>query len=315
MALVFIAAAIGKLLDLEGSRQALRDFGLRESFVGPGAWLLPAAELAVAGLLLTQPLARIGAAGALLLLAAFVVAIGNALRRGQEPDCHCFGQLHSEPAGRGTIVRNVLLAVPAVLVLAGGSGDLLGGGGASGAALIAGGAIVAALAVATFILFRENRELRAGAPRSHGAPALPLGTPAPELSLRDERGASLGVANVLAPDRPTALVFVSPGCGPCNLMLPHLSRWQETLAEQLRLVVISTTSEDTPMSPEPGADVPALLYDVDAQALELYRMRATPTAMLVDRNARIASSPVSGIETIEALLRTALRRNDALANA
>src|SRR4029077_1482291 len=33
------------------------------------------------------------------------------------PDCHCFGALHSEPAGAKTLVRNVILAAIAAFVV------------------------------------------------------------------------------------------------------------------------------------------------------------------------------------------------------
>ncbi|MGH7606652.1 MAG: MauE/DoxX family redox-associated membrane protein, partial [Gemmatimonadales bacterium] len=117
LALVFIAAGVGKLLDPVGSRRALRDFGVPRGWAGPGAWLLPIAELAAAAALLTQALARVGAVASLLLLAAFALGVANALRQGRAPDCHCFGQLHSAPAGRGTLVRNLALGVPAALVV------------------------------------------------------------------------------------------------------------------------------------------------------------------------------------------------------
>jgi peroxiredoxin len=38
--------------------------------------------------------------------------------RGRKPDCHCFGQLHSEPVGRQTLIRNAVLAAVAGLVVA-----------------------------------------------------------------------------------------------------------------------------------------------------------------------------------------------------
>ena len=38
------------------------------------------------------------AAAALVLLAAFSLAVGRLLRRGERADCHCFGALHSTPA-------------------------------------------------------------------------------------------------------------------------------------------------------------------------------------------------------------------------
>ena len=84
---------------------------------------LPLAELAVAVLLLPEATAWWGALGALALLLLFCLAIGVNLARGRQPDCHCFGQLHSEPAGPSTLLRNGALAAVALLVVVAGVDD------------------------------------------------------------------------------------------------------------------------------------------------------------------------------------------------
>src|SRR5438552_6717067 len=99
LAAVFATAGVGKLRDLEGSREAMRDFGVSERIASPAGLLLPLGELAAAVLLVLRPTAQVGAALALVLLLAFVAGIANALRHGVTPDCHCFGQIHSAPAG------------------------------------------------------------------------------------------------------------------------------------------------------------------------------------------------------------------------
>src|ERR671933_3073293 len=66
----------------------------------------------VAAALIPTSTAWWGAIGALALLLLFVAGIGINLARGHKPDCHCFGQLHSSPAGWKTLGRNgVLVAV------------------------------------------------------------------------------------------------------------------------------------------------------------------------------------------------------------
>src|SRR5579859_7374253 len=122
LAAVFITAGVGKLLDLEGSRQAMRDFGVPGQLAKSAGVLLPIAELATALALVFRPSAQWGAVAALVLLVAFLGGIANALRHGVAPDCHCFGQLHSEPAGRSTLIRNGVLGAIAALVVIAGSG-------------------------------------------------------------------------------------------------------------------------------------------------------------------------------------------------
>jgi uncharacterized membrane protein YphA (DoxX/SURF4 family) len=117
LALVFAVAGVAKLVDRTGSRQAIIDFGLPRALASPLGILLPLCELAVAAALIPPPTAWWGAIGALALLLVFVVGIGANLARGRKPDCHCFGQLHSAPAGPKTLARNAALAAVAALVV------------------------------------------------------------------------------------------------------------------------------------------------------------------------------------------------------
>src|SRR5215203_5523354 len=114
---VFVVAGISKLTDREGSRQAMSDFGLPAALAAPFGLLLPLAELAVAVALVPAATAWWGAVGALALLLLFVAGIGVNLARGRKPDCHCFGQLHSAPAGPITLTRNGVLAAVAAFVV------------------------------------------------------------------------------------------------------------------------------------------------------------------------------------------------------
>ena len=123
---LFGVAGGAKLADRDGTRVALEEFGLKR-FLSPAALLLPLAELSVAALLLPAVTAGWGGVLALALLSVFSIAIAGALRRGETPDCHCFGQLRSAPTGRVTLVRNAVLAALAAVVVGAGWGD----GGAS----------------------------------------------------------------------------------------------------------------------------------------------------------------------------------------
>ncbi len=99
LALVFFIAGAAKVADSAGSRQALLDFGVPAWLASPLGRLLPLAELAVAVALIPAATAWWGALGALSVILAFVAGIGLNLARGKKPECRCFGQLHSAPAG------------------------------------------------------------------------------------------------------------------------------------------------------------------------------------------------------------------------
>jgi thiol-disulfide isomerase/thioredoxin len=125
LASVFIVAGLAKLADRKGSRQVLVDFRFPTALASPLGILLPLAELTVAVTLLPTATAWWGALGALALLLLFIAGIGLNLARGRKPDCHCFGQLHSGPAGWKTLARNgVLAAVAGFLIWQGWKGDI-----------------------------------------------------------------------------------------------------------------------------------------------------------------------------------------------
>ena len=108
--IVFATAGFAKLSDPTGSRKAIIGFGAPTWLATPLGVLLPLVELTVAAILVPVGSAWLGAVGALSLLLAFIIGISINLARGRTPDCHCFGQLHSAPAGWSTLARNAVLA-------------------------------------------------------------------------------------------------------------------------------------------------------------------------------------------------------------
>ena len=111
LSFVFLLAGATKLADPVGFRKSWRDFGLPKALAPLAVLALPVAELAVAVALIPAMLAWYGAWGALALLSAFLAAVAMAMVRGRKPDCRCFGQLHSAPVGRSTLIRDGILAV------------------------------------------------------------------------------------------------------------------------------------------------------------------------------------------------------------
>lgn len=312
LAVVFIVAAIGKLLDLDGSRRALAEFGVPVRATRLAGALLPVAELAVAISLLFVPTARWGALGALLLLLVFSAGVARAMSRGEAPDCHCFGQIHSEPAGRSTLIRNVVLAAAAVLVVVAGPGPSVDGalGRLHGAqiALVATSVLAAVLAVAVAQLWADRRRLRAAlnaAQATEAPPGLPRGTPAPDFELAAVRGTAGSLNELSQPTRPTVLVFVSTGCGPCLTLLPSLAHWQDALSGSVTVATIFDGGlEEVERLSDEHALSPVLAQD-ERETFELYALRATPSAVLIGGDRAIAGAPAEGVTAIEALVRTA----------
>lgn len=319
LAAVFVVAAVTKLSDREGTRQAVVAFGAREALAGPLALALPVAELVVAGLLLPADTAVAGAIGALGLLLLFSAAIAFNLARGQAPDCHCFGQLHSEPAGPRTLARNASLAVVAAVVVAGTLdgrdtsavgwvGDLT----AAEVAIAAGALVVLGLAAAAFVsllraygrlLVRVERLERALS--GHAAEpefGLELGTPAPMFAVADTAGEQVTLDDLLAPGPPLLLLFASPGCGPCHALLPKVVEWQAELAGRLTLAVASDGPPGDLRAEAEELGLDHVLADPGARLYRDFEASGTPSAVLIAPDGAIASRIASGPDAIEAMV-------------
>src|SRR6266702_4602650 len=117
LAAVFAVAGVAKLADRAGTAQSIMDFGMPSLLARPIALLLPLWELACAAALIPSTTARWGAIATLATLLVFIAAIGVSLTRGRRPDCHCFGQLRSQPVGWTTVARNTALAALAMLIV------------------------------------------------------------------------------------------------------------------------------------------------------------------------------------------------------
>ena len=314
LAVVFLTAGVGKLLDLAGSRRAVQDFGVPERAAGVVGTLLPIAELATGVALIFKPTGRWGALAAVVLLAAFVAGIGLALARGEQPDCHCFGQIHSAPASRLTLVRNAVLAALAVVVIAYGSGPAVDTwvSARSAGVLVAIATAVAAIAAASYAWTLRTRakrleqDLEFARREAAMRRGVALGWEAPDFTLPNLEGEDVGLPALVARGKPVLLMFMSPWCGPCAALLPRVQQWQQTLSERLTMVVITMgTPEQNTHYAESGLE--DVLLQTDFEVAQLYGVSATPSAIFVSREGKVASTVGETEFGIEPLLRLALR--------
>jgi methylamine dehydrogenase accessory protein MauD len=326
VAIVLLVASLAKLADRPGSRKAVEAFGVPRALAGVVAGLLPVLELTAAALLLVTATARIGAGVALGLFAVFSASITRSIIRGDSPDCHCFGQLHSSPAGPKTLIRNALLAGIATFALIGAPGTSATAwiGRLSGSALasvIAGAvaiAVVAGAAALALSLLRRHGELllridrleealgRRGIVVPEGIPAppegLPVGAPAPDFEIPDLEGELVRLEEVLPASAPLLLTFTDPGCGPCSALLPQIAAWQREQSDRLRVVLVSTGSREANLAHAREHAVSDMLIQTEQEVTERYKVSGTPSAVLIGPDGRIASSVHAGAEAISALV-------------
>jgi peroxiredoxin len=340
---IFVMTGIAKLADRSGSRRAIMDFGLPSFIASPVGILLPLAELAVAAALIPASTAWWGAMGALVLLLLFLVGISVNLARGRKPECHCFGQLHSAPAGWKTLARNGVLAAVAGFVLWEG---YEGGAGPSAVAWLGaltttqllgllGGMVVLALLVGQWVflvhLLRQNGRLLVrlegveaslatggsvepsenGTP-IHQAEGLPVGSAAPDFSLLGLHGETLTLEALRSSGKPVMMLFTDPGCSPCNAMLPEVGRWQEEHAQKLTLALVSRGELEENKTKVQEHGLTNVVLQKDWEVSESYEVRGAPSAVLISSDGKLASTVAGGAEGIRALLAYAVGESGQL---
>jgi peroxiredoxin len=332
LAVVFVVAGLTKLADRAGSRRALIDFGVPARLATPGGLLLPLAELAVAVALIPLVTAWWGAVGALALLALFIGGISINLARGRKPDCHCFGQLYSKPIGWSTLIRNVVLAAVAGLIVGLGWSNV----GLSATdwfglltvssriELIAGVILVALLFGIGWLLLAimqqqgrlllriEALEARLTAVGSTppapavDQPGLPVGTVAPAFALSGLYGETLTLEALKAASKPMVLLFSDPGCGPCTALMPEVGRWQREYMGKLTLAVISRGTPQANRAKASEHGVTQVLLQKDREVAETYTANGTPAAVIVRPDGTIGSPLAMGADAIRALVAQAV---------
>jgi len=120
--------------------------------------------------------------------------------------------------------------------------------------------------------------------------ALPIGTPAPALTLPDLQGKMVNLADFRG--HSSLLLFWNPGCGFCQRMLDDLKAWEARPpkgAPQLLVVSTGTVEDNRAM----GLRAPIVL-DQGFSAGRQFGATGTPMAVLIDAQGRIASEVAAG---------------------
>ena len=287
---VMLVSGIGKYLDLEGGRQAMRDFGLPAQLVPVAAALLPALELLLSATILFDGTTRLSCAALAVLFACFSVGIANLLRQDKAPPCHCFGAAHSEPVSKTTLFRALLQAATAAIC-----GRLplypLTPGLKSTLLVATGFSAFAFLARRTI----QRREKEANEKLNR----LEVGQRIP--AARTTSGDWL--ESLLPSDKKTLLLLTSSSCVPCHELKIQMSGWAKSVRDRLEIVEIAAKKEPKEHK-EPESPFPS--HSLDNEDFLRFKS-STPGAFLVDHTGTILSPPVVGAEEIEALVRMLLK--------
>lgn len=311
---IFALAGFAKLADADKTREMLAEFGVRREALTIAAVGLPLTELAVAAALVIPPTAFIGAIAGTTLLMLFTGVILFNLSRGRHPSCNCFGQMGAAPIGRSTLIRNGVLTLLALLVVAAGPDAAATWrldqvfGVSPLMALVGVGAVMAILllmliAVTQMVILRRlgagpaHAVMEARSPTSPmDSRGLPDGSLAPSFGLSDTEGGFVTLEQLLAPGRPVILYFMKHDCPPCAAMAAEVDRWQRHYAGVVEVVRVTDGLATT--------DHYALLQPRGAVA-EAYDCWGTPCAVLVTSEGRIGGPVAQGAAAIRALVKRA----------
>lgn len=304
---IFGVAGVTKLLDLRGTREAVKNFGAPEWLAPALSSILPIAELAIAAGLLFVATTPLSAIAAVLMLGLFIIAIGVNLARGRKPDCHCFGQLYSRPLGWSTLIRNLIFAGFAGFILWQGRiqtdvsiSSMLAELNLTQRLLLS-GALAIVVSLSIYLLYRRMNRFVATAARG-----LPLDSVAPPFDLAAYAGGRSSLAQLLAYGKPLLLIFTNPNCGSCVVLFTEIREWQESHSDQLTIALISfgTIKENFVNVARNGLG--QVLLQKEREVAEQYGANVTPSAVVVNTMGRIASPVAAGADEIRNLLATVL---------
>ncbi|MCX7640123.1 MAG: thioredoxin fold domain-containing protein [Pyrinomonadaceae bacterium] len=315
--LVFSIASVGKLSDIQGGKKSLKQMGFSEKHASVLVFILPILEIIIAIGFLIKDFIWLSSVASTALLLGFIGFVYYQIKKGSSTECHCFGAIHSEPISPKVILRNFLFLVPSVFLLFQYerlqifnpfeiSFDL-------SLQVIFGSVVIVLLTLVSFYLKEnikkqneilrrleilslvtkedetEERNLR------NPTEGLPIGAPIPEFKAKNEKGEIVASSSVF--QKPSILIFTSPNCELCNLLLPEIKSWQEKMKERFDFIVVSNGS-----TKEISEKFNKFLIQEDHEISNAFKTRWTPTAILINRNARIASAPAAGDKAIRAMV-------------
>jgi len=308
LSVLFLIAGASKTIGgFANSRKALGEFGLPTFLVKPFSIALPVVELIVACLLLPSGTAFVGVVAALTLFLLFNAAIATNLALGKHPSCNCFGQLHSEPIGWKTFTRNSLLAgIAGALawnpyvhpgqsiwpVLRGLSNIQI-------TLLLIAVVGLAAFALQGFLLlhlFRQNGRLLlriealearpavGNQPNAFHPPAfvgLPIGSKAIPFDLPTVKTSRSTLDSLLSGGKPVLLISTDPNCGPCNALMPEVVAWQQNLASEVTIALLSHGRFTDNQKKAAEFGLKNVMVDKNHKIAEKYHAVGTPTGVLI----------------------------------
>lgn len=309
----------------ERTQDAMRSLRLPARSLHPlAAAAVPIAEIAAALALWIPwvPLQIVLSAAILALMLAYLVIIARALTFPEAVTCSCFGTLGSPTVSRTTLLRNILLTVLGVVgLVAAARGDLAAAVTAhTGAWILWVLALVAATVLTALALGGTRAEAAPAGERTAGAAAGSVPARAHEAGAiadadiadddeleyeREEIPFGMLVERVDGEERYVSvretlsraaqlMVWVTPGCGPCERTVDQMRGWSERLAPHVQLRAMLRQPFDTFSEEFLERTGEHASVDVEMNIATSLRSAGAPAAMLLGADGLTAGGPVFG---------------------
>jgi hypothetical protein len=132
---------------------------------------------------------------------------------------------------------------------------------------------------------------------------------APDFAVPEVRGGTVSLDELLGRGLPVLLTFVGRGCVPSEELAPDLARWQRTLSDRLTIALISWGGPEHNQYESERLGIDDIgLQSLDGELLLAYRIRGTPSGVLISTDGRVMANIAEGGPGIESLIRLTLRR-------
>lgn len=142
-------------------------------------------------------------------------------------------------------------------------------------------ALVVGLGVLVLLLYRQLGIMYLGTAEGVSRDGLEKGATAPDFTLTDQYGTSHRLSQYRG--QPVTLLFGSPHCSPCRILLPQLDDWAQAHPDMAILWLNAASPEESQkFVSELGANLPVLPYTPAENLLDRYRVRVTPFTFLLD---------------------------------
>lgn len=302
LAAVLILSGVAKLRQPDAAASAFSSLRMPKAIDRPLFHkALSVGELVLAaGLLLAPGWGQVVfAVLALALMGIYVAVIARALGFGYPVDCGCFGRLGMGEVTKLTLVRNILLTLVAVAAVvfgvAAGASPLwaLLTGGATTWGWVLGAAVTAALAV--LILQRRSGPVAERQYPETDEEGEYVRTPTPPAAVLFADGRPRNIRD-LARTQAQLLVWLSPGCGSCQLVMSKLDELREQVAPVALREVFSMRPEQAEelVSKTKHMSIEHAVFDPDRLLGASLQMSGAPSAVLLGTDDMLAGGPVVG---------------------